>query len=142
MYRKLRLDLQRIVTVPRRRGDVPLTSCLERPVAPCSPQTRGCTVLLFIERFYLDLFPADAGMYRHFRACLKLSASVPRRRGDVPDSPLLSLDDLLCSPQTRGCTGEIWQSGSSASLFPADAGMYRLEWFKDPDGGTVPRRRG
>ena len=50
----------------------------------------------------VGVFPADAGMNREI---LKLSAqqkSVPRRRGDEPAEGAELMNDLVCSPQTRG----------------------------------------
>src|SRR5690606_28922356 len=88
------------------------------------------------------LFPADAGMYRVITASSGSSATVPRRRGDVPKIQALSQPGQPCSPQTRGCTGwavSLWWGGG---LFPADAGMYRLTGATPLPRGPVPRRRG
>src|SRR5690554_5756796 len=88
------------------------------------------------------LFPADAGMYRNERAIRNVSAAVPRRRGDVPTSSTACLVELVCSPQTRGCTGLANSIAHRLILFPADAGMYRVFDYRLRPQPAVPRRRG
>src|SRR5690606_27307854 len=91
----------------------------------CSPQTRGCTDKNTFEPTPEQLFPADAGMYRHDRTTAALRRPVPRRRGDVPPKTPCNGCGHRCSPQTRGCTELAGDVPDPERLFPADAGMYR-----------------
>src|SRR5690554_5114656 len=64
MYRMRRAALQGGISVPRRRGDVPMPSTIQSSLPCCSPQTRGCTDQTCLHIRGVVLFPADAGMYR------------------------------------------------------------------------------
>src|SRR5690554_5045573 len=112
--------------VPRRRGDVPYAPSRTPRRYICSPQTRGCTDAFNYPELLALLFPADAGMYRPNVPSHPGSSSVPRRRGDVPAVIAVKNVTVSCSPQTRGCTGFVDTQTGLVTLFPADAGMYRV----------------
>ena len=88
------------------------------------------------------VFPAYAGMFRirpfsgRYRPCF------PRIRGDVPQSSWYRCAASTFSPHTRGCSVGLKESGVSAAVFPAYAGMFRpLPGLADRGMG-FPRIRG
>src|SRR5690554_2202220 len=81
-------------------------------------------------------------MYRLQEKCRIRLVAVPRRRGDVPRLSGMVLMVLRCSPQTRGCTERSPKGPERDYLFPADAGMYRVERTASRPAIAVPRRRG
>ena len=68
--------------------------------------------------------------------------SFPRVRGDVPHIEFVESLDWLFSPRTRGCSfrGVAW--GCVQGVFPAYAGMFRLETVRDGCVYCFPRVRG
>jgi hypothetical protein len=48
------------------------------------------------------VFPAPAGMNRHFLALVVVGPGVPRARGDEPSSTCSFAFSSACSPRARG----------------------------------------
>ena len=88
------------------------------------------------------MFPAHAGISR--RRCFVRSSnmSVPRPRGDLPNSSMTCSSMSRCSPPTRGSPFD-WQFRRHGQrVFPAHAGIsrWRIGAFRIPM--SVPRPRG
>src|SRR5690554_1813069 len=81
-------------------------------------------------------------MYRAIWMSVPTVFSVPRRRGDVPESSTGTVREIYSSPQARGCTAVPNASVDAQEQFPAGAGMYRMMNMKTLRLASVPRRRG
>ena len=132
--------------VPRTRGDGPAWRRRSSWVGNCSPHTRGWTANLDEKLGRSCLFPAHAGMDRRSTRGNGHPSTVPRTRGDGPDSsdevpsstglfpahagmdrdtPILAATEPHCSPHTRGWTETRALKSIFGALFPAHAGMDR-----------------
>ena len=88
------------------------------------------------------VFPARAGMDRCSICSLANIRSVPRTRGDGPARLGALQRGAACSPHARGWTGAILQTRALMGVFPARAGMDRLEQRLRAQRLGVPRTRG
>ena len=131
--------------VPRPRGDGPGQKGGAGTTTLCSPPTRGWTVVIVSDDLVYGcspptrgwtggsgrrgrirfVFPAHAGMDRHYTMDRDLTLCVPRPRGDGPLVEATQRANEACSPPTRGWT--VCQSplNQTNSVFPAHAGMDR-----------------
>ena len=66
----------------------------------------------------------------------------PRVRGDVPIEAYASITPSVFSPRTRGCSVENQHFCVFSSVFPAYAGMFRLERRRSKNQHCFPRVRG
>ena len=130
MNRRAAGSRSRSITVPRRRGDEPVSLWTPLSRYATVPRRRGdepgIRTGIYERR---GLFPAGAGMNRSNQAPPKPRTAVPRRRGDEP-----------------GRSEEGPAAGDEPKddrLFPAGAGMNRAEDVWRQEGrASVPRRRG
>ena len=111
---------------PRVRGDVPfsLVTAFGRP--KFSPRARGCSPVSSAATKASIVFPACAGMFLPFEDQAMFPLSFPRVRGDVP--PHLRHGTLRrpFSPRARGCSLSSCGYAWSTVVFPACAGMFRV----------------
>ncbi len=91
-------------SVPRTRGDGPVTSSGEDPCHTCSPHARGWTACGVRTRRHTGVFPARAGMDRPLLVRRRLCGGVPRTRGDGPGAMEEERQFRQCSPHARGWT--------------------------------------
>ena len=111
--------------VPRMRGDAPADGGFTGAFHSRSPHARGCTEHRTLLYFLRDPFPACAGMHRSGIPQVRWTMTVPRMRGDAPEtvpSPILT---CCRSPHARGCTGHRSPRPVQERPFPACAGMHR-----------------
>ena len=107
---------------PRARGDVPVSAPINSRHCSFSPRTRGCSVQGAYPKWFWDVFPACAGMFRRCMFCKRRSRGFPRARGDVPRGP-----HHIRAPQI---------------VFPAHAGMFRVAGALRHHLNGFPRARG
>ena len=124
-------------SVPRRRGDEPVAS-LRLESLHVFPADAGMSRLLALPLATWCVFPAGAGMNRQ-RIVANLH-SVPRRRGDEPVPPIVSVADRV--PRRRGDEPRYGRRALTVGVFPAGAGMNRLVRHEWHIGRGLPRRRG
>ena len=148
---------------PRRRGDVPQMKVAESPLLTFSPHTRGCSIIFRWWCGSWRVFPAYAGMFLIEGDTNLRHVGFPRIRGDVPAAGLIQRIGKLFSPHTRGCSvrhgihqgddgrfprirGDVPQRSSCRPnhprVFPAYAGMFRLERHGPSPESRFPRIRG
>ena len=111
---------------PRARGDVPAP--IEHPWSkmPFSPRTRGCSEIESDTDKQTVVFPAHAGMFlAPLNACCQ-KCCFPRARGDVPMQANTTISLSAFSPRTRGCSEAPGCPGAGILVFPAHAGMFRV----------------
>ena len=107
-----------------------------------SPHTRGCSVWLDDNDEIHVVFPAYAGMFRRMNWYSSPSTSFPRIRGDVPAAANVLGYRCVFSPHTRGCSVIPSIFPGRPSVFPAYAGMFRIQHDCGVLGRRFPRIRG
>ncbi len=90
--------------VPRRCGGVPAGFKQTEIAKRCSPQVRGCSLILVHFVKFPTVFPAGAGVFPLCSLILLTSSCVPRRCGGVPEGFYSFKFSGRCSPQVRGCS--------------------------------------
>ena len=96
--------IERKISFPRIRGDVPIVTFMQASASAFSPHTRGCSLFLLFRGHLLTVFPAYAGMFRKENASEIKEICFPRIRGDVPGFQASRPLEGAFSPHTRGCS--------------------------------------
>ena len=91
-------------SLPRARGDRPLSKSATDSAMRPSPRTRGSTSKQTIKKYNRKAFPAHAGIDLEKNAFSYCILCLPRARGDRPWSPLNAAASTMPSPRTRGST--------------------------------------
>ncbi len=128
--------------VPRMRGDAPRPGQSPAHVRDRSPHARGCTAFPVAALLATAPFPACAGMHRLALTPSAVLCTVPRMRGDAPDSPTPPSSGRPRSPHARGCTAHRFEILQNDIPFPACAGMHRRRCVLRRWLAPVPRMRG
>jgi len=108
----------------------------------CSPHTRRCSRCVLRFPSTPIVFPAYAGVFPWVSLLLQQIHSVPRIRGGVPTAYQRAIQDLKCSPHTRGCSSSILSFFIISLVFPAYAGVFPPQRGLDRKRSSVPRIRG
>ncbi len=103
---------------------------------------RGCTAGQPGALTWRDLFPAHAGMHRGNGSSSAHERTVPRACGDAPPWVARIADADGCSPRMRGCTVVGVSGVAVPMLFPAHAGMHRVQPPRQLEVRSVPRACG
>ena len=124
----LAFDTSALVSIrfPRVRGDVPRLSNFAVDGDLFSPRARGCSPTPTVGVVPIIVFPACAGMFLCHLARNTGSVRFPRVRGDVPKRRAARVREYSFSPRTRGCSGNTQGCGCWCRVFPAHAGMFRV----------------
>ena len=107
-----------------------------------SPRARGCSALEHHENISGVVFPACAGMFLSSSLAFRTSLGFPRVRGDVPDVEQLIIYFVQFSPRARGCSSRSEVNKSGRPVFPACAGMFRIDFIAPIGNVGFPRVRG
>ncbi len=127
---------------PRPRGDGPIWAAGWDGSCWFSPPTRGWPGRVLRCRRHHLVFPAHAGMARRNQKPNLTPGSFPRPRGDGPSDPPPQPAQSAFSPPTRGWplgSAGIWGPGV---VFPAHAGMARIDDTRRRGRWRFPRPRG
>ena len=81
-------------------------------------------------------------MFRRYSAPAKPNTGFPRIRGDVPFTGTVKVRPIGFSPHTRGCSAVHLGNRQAKDVFPAYAGMFRLNREARGLGASFPRIRG
>ena len=130
------------MSFPRVRGDVPGEIGQSPYRRGFSPRARGCSVMTVQQGKHIPVFPACAGMFRCDTGDTSARSSFPRVRGDVPNAWEGVKQGLAFSPRARGCSAETGLESPEITVFPACAGMFRIEGVSLLIVGGFPRVRG
>ena len=113
------------ICFPRVCGDVPQVKRDLRTRTKFSPRMRGCSGYLSAPIDNPIVFPAYAGMFRHWRGAACHDLRFPRVCGDVPQKHKGMFFQNKFSPRMRGCSEGLFISVKGGNVFPAYAGMFR-----------------
>ena len=128
--------------LPRARGDGPASRTSSPREPPASPRSRGWTRPGGRLGDAGPGFPALAGMDPPPCAAMRLTAWLPRARGDGPPGFVDGFRPGPASPRSRGWTQRNVDLDSCGAGFPALAGMD-LYWYGCPRlASGLPRARG
>ena len=127
---------------PRVRGDVPCSRSSSSPSIRFSPRARGCSAPQESQEGLRTVFPACAGMFRSWYYSRPSGLGFPRVRGDVPGGKGTYRVEVRFSPRARGCSDLRPTRQSCTIVFPACAGMFRLQRLARPSRLGFPRVRG
>ncbi len=75
---------QKAISLPRMRGDRPMTPEIQRALPKFTPHARGSTILHRSDPRPTWVYPACAGIDLSSQVALNRSLSLPRMRGDRP----------------------------------------------------------
>ena len=142
MFRCILLWLFASECFPRIRGDVPKNLPTPPKYSTFSPHTRGCSVAICATKSPLEVFPAYAGMFLKSAKPPAVIPCFPRIRGDVPAYSQWLKARQRFSPHTRGCSAVTPIIPTIIEVFPAYAGMFRLDYDRVGCYFRFPRIRG
>ena len=111
-----------LLSLPRIRGGVSIRYHRYYDFCASSPHTRGCFFTATSIYPYVDVFPAYAGVFRHYH--------------------ILSLKCHMSSPHTRGCFCEKAGFKFVNQVFPAYAGVFPALFSGSNPLSRLPRIRG
>ena len=121
------------------RGGVPKRPAGVNGEAKSSPRVRGCSACPTNPAETGPVFPACAGVFRDTRCAAVPGNGLPRVRGSVPGSLILSTDQWMSSPRVRGCSRDHVGQSIRCRVFPACAGVFpQLSQIFSGQGG-LPR---
>ena len=124
---------------PRVCGDVPHRLLSLGRLPQFSPRVRGCSSDPTRVCSHSGVFPACAGMFLLHEKIIHQNYSFPRVCGDVPSGAKTEKEFAQFSPRVRGCSVAHARAASLLSVFPACAGMFRIELTGQPIFSGFPR---
>ena len=142
MYLTSGLSSSFVPSLPRTRGDVPVSCCRSPPSSSLTPHARGCTPVMRPRLRWSAAYPARAGMYLTAAALRCTGGCLPRTRGDVPQRRVSGDPDAPLTPHARGCTVPALDARRGDLAYPARAGMYPSSISPPSAPSRLPRTRG
>ena len=127
MFRKRKGNHHEILSFPRVCGDVPPAGPRPWRRYMFSPRMRGCSSSGNQRMRFSSVFPAYAGMFRLAFQLHALHACFPRVCGDVPNHAKHIIVGQWFSPRMRGCSERKQKKDPHQLVFPAYAGMFRID---------------
>ena len=131
-----------LVGLPRTRGDRPARDFCWIGMIQSSPHTRGSSVNPRVAKWWPGVFPAHAGIVPDYTSELLKEGSLPRTRGDRPETEKMVLQVAQSSPHTRGSSLSPFIEVFGHHVFPAHAGIFRRRCHLRPQRSCLPRTRG
>jgi len=114
------------LSLPRMRGDRPMSFTSVSLKPSFTPHARGSTYVVYISLTQAFVYPACAGIDPSSSRVSGKGICLPRMRGDRPRQ-LLNVPRLLeFTPHARGSTLEEYSSSSPPCVYPACAGIDPL----------------
>ena len=128
--------------LPRTRGDRPRLHERAPQRRESSPHTRGSSHRKPRPLPHRLVFPAHAGIVPDYTSELLKEGSLPRTRGDRPETEKMVLQVAQSSPHTRGSSLSPFIEVFGHHVFPAHAGIVRRSCHLRPQRSCLPRTRG
>ncbi len=129
-------------SLPRARGDRPMTAGATQPTTPPPPRTRGSTRHGRACTLPLTASPAHAGIDPRRSAPSGSRPGLPRARGDRPVLNPATHKSAVPPPRTRGSTWRRRPRARGAGASPAHAGIDPWTAPARPRWCRLPRARG
>ena len=107
-----------------------------------SPHTRGCIGLPCPCLQRRRVFPAHAGLYQPQTTAPTATRCFPRTRGVVSAVRTAPVIVIEFSPHTRGCIWNVRIAFAKVQVFPAHAGLYPADPYRNNVPTRFPRTRG
>ena len=92
------------MSLPRMRGDPPLSLLPIRLTLQSTPHARGSTLARVYWMAHIDVYPACAGIHLLRKSEGFLASGLPRMRGDPPDGAVDQVPVTQSTPHARGST--------------------------------------
>ena len=124
------------------RGDRPEQKAKEERLKVFTPHARGSTLLLCLLPLLLRVYPACAGIDLTLNLTQAFRASLPRMRGDRPDSSSAMILLSVFTPHARGSTFLPYTRFPKDSVYPACAGIDLGGECRRNAPLSLPRMRG
>jgi len=131
-----------IAGLPRMRGDPPPEPGEPRTGGTSTPHARGSTAKKALSEYDVWVYPACAGIHPPAVQRHVLCGSLPRMRGDPPQSWYNGGAGARSTPHARGSTPSSTPHRRRDNVYPACAGIHRKETTMSDKGGSLPRMRG
>ncbi len=122
-------------SLPRTRGDRPVSGAQGRHALMSPPHPRGSTLIELKKKAEAMVSPAPAGIDLPGPGPARSHARLPRTRGDRPGKAHDSYRMIMSPPHPRGSTWTGPAPGGSSIVSPAPAGID----LRRRRGTTVPR---
>ncbi len=133
----------RSLCLPRASGGVSITGEFELNNNQSSPPKRGCFPFEGLACPSPQVFPAQAGVFLPVRLETLEILGLPRASGGVSRSQSDHDGSTWSSPRKRGCFRLDYPAGAVAEVFPAQAGVFRIDVaFSRASLRSSPRKRG
>ncbi len=129
-------------SLPRMRGDRPVLASDSSQCSRFTPHARGSTQETAVVPCLAVVYPACAGIDLYQRPDGTWARGLPRMRGDRPKLLLSFGRPLPFTPHARGSTLAVTAASSTATVYPACAGIdLGISCSTTPRRG-LPRMRG
>ena len=112
-----------IFCLPRARGDRPPQHWSKPSLFKSTPRTRGSTISWGGVVWYVDVYPAHAGIDLLLADFRHAVTRLPRARGDRPSAGELVYTFRESTPRTRGSTCTRQRRHRTKTVYPAHAGI-------------------
>ena len=110
--------------IPRASGGVSITGDFGYQRGEYSPRKRGCFRQIAYMRPYVNVFPAQAGVFLSDTVISVCSLGIPRASGGVSALKELPAQKTVYSPRKRGCFLVSGPAHCGIVVFPAQAGVF------------------
>jgi len=106
------------------RGDPPLSVSIRIDKNASTPHARGSTLSAHTSHVCPGVYPACAGIHLPGKTAERRRDSLPRMRGDPPDSDKPGIIEEASTPHARGSTWTSRGIQPERSVYPACAGIH------------------
>ncbi len=129
-------------SLPRMRGDRPVTSIPKMALHMFTPHARGSTEITAVDNNRRFVYPACAGIDLSTGNISMAMISLPRMRGDRPHTSSFLRRTFLFTPHARGSTPRGHRRICRGAVYPACAGIDHEEVISCSTYVCLPRMRG
>ncbi len=139
---RMQNEMPELAGLPRMRGDRPHFTTSRYSTVGFTPHARGSTHGRILRSSCGRVYPACAGIDRHYRHVIWCKQGLPRMRGDRPSWKPPYWGEEGFTPHARGSTFDISNDYDCSIVYPACAGIDLHEVFDVFPVFRLPRMRG
>ena len=130
------------VSLPRASGGVSVFEPFFLLDHRSSPRKRGCFLHRCCCPSPVGVFPAQAGVFLAHNSGVHLAGCLPRASGGVSEMQVWPVRVIESSPRKRGCFRSADIRSATASVFPAQAGVFPVRTASARSTSSLPRASG